>query len=114
MINSAGYRIGPAEVEDCLLGHPAVRFAGVVGKPDRLRGAVVAAYIVLRDGFSPSDTLADEVGAFVKRRLAAHEYPRSVRIIDEMPMTTTGKIIRRALRQMAEEEAAHDQTTLGE
>lgn len=106
VIGSAGYRIGPAEVEDCLLAHPAVRLAGVVGKPDRLRGSVVAAYIVLKDGFSPSGLLADEIAGFVKARLAAHEYPRVVRFIDEMPMTTTGKIVRRTLRQMAEDEAA--------
>jgi len=108
VIGSAGYRIGPAEIEDCLLGHPAVRLAGVVGKPDALRGAVVAAYLTLDDGYAPSETLAAEIAAFVKTRLAAHEYPRVVRFIDEMPMTTTGKIIRRRLREMAEEEAGRE------
>ncbi|RWG10608.1 MAG: AMP-dependent synthetase, partial [Mesorhizobium sp.] len=91
---------------DCLLAHEAVRLAGVVAKPDPLRGAVVAAYVVLREGFGPSPALADDIAQFVKSRLAAHEYPRVVRFIDEMPMTTTGKIIRSALRKMAADEAA--------
>jgi acetyl-CoA synthetase len=108
VIGSAGYRIGPAEVENCLIGHEAVRLAGVVGKPDTIRGSVVAAYVILRDGFSPSDELAKEIADFVKMRLAAHEYPRVVRFIDEMPMTTTGKIIRGELRKMAEQEALND------
>jgi acetyl-CoA synthetase len=109
VISSAGYRIGPAEVEDCLLAHPAVRLAGVVGKPDPIRGAIVAAYVVLRDGYAGSSELADEIGRFVKERLAAHEYPRCVRFLNEMPMTTTGKIIRRELRQLAEAEAREDE-----
>lgn len=106
VIGSAGYRIGPAEVEDCLITHPAVQLAGVVGKPDPLRGAVVAAYVLLNEGVAPSDALAAEIAAHVKSRLAAHEYPRVVRFLDEMPMTTTGKIIRAALRRLAEAEAA--------
>lgn len=108
VIGSAGYRIGPGEVEDCLLRHPAVQFAGVVGKPDELRNAVVAAYIKLADGYEPSDELAKEIALFVKSRLAAHEYPRVVRFIDEMPMTTTGKIIRGQLRNMAVAEAQEE------
>jgi acetyl-CoA synthetase len=105
VIGSAGYRIGPAEIEDCLIGHPAIRFAGVVGKPDPLRGAVVAAYITLEEGFTASEALVAEIAGFVKTRLAAHEYPRVVRFIDDMPMTTTGKIIRRKLRELAQQEA---------
>ncbi|MEM1236398.1 MAG: acyl-CoA synthetase [Pseudomonadota bacterium] len=101
VISSAGYRIGPAEVEDCLTRHPAVQLAGVVGQPDAVRGSIVVAYVVLRDGQQPSDALADEIAAFVKSTLAAHEYPRAIRFIDEMPMTTTGKIIRRQLRDWA-------------
>ncbi|RWI16760.1 AMP-binding protein [Mesorhizobium sp.] len=111
IIGSGGYRIGPAEVEDCLLGHEAVRLAGVVAKPDEIRGAVVAAYIVLRDGFAPSKALADDIAQFVKSRLAAHEYPRVVRFIEHMPMTTTGKIIRGQLRKMAQGEAAAEVAT---
>ena len=108
IISSGGYRIGPAEIEDCLLTHPAVQMAGVVGKPDPLRGSVVAAYIKLADGLSGSDALADEIATHVKTRLAAYEYPRVIRFIDDMPMTTTGKIIRASLRKMAEEEAGDD------
>lgn len=106
VISSAGYRIGPAEIEDFLLTHKAVQLVGVVGKPDDLRGTVVAAYIVLNEGYSASDTLAREVAEHVKSHLAAYEYPRVVRFIKEMPMTTTGKIIRGKLREMAEAEAA--------
>lgn len=108
IISSGGYRIGPAEIEDCLLTHPAVQMAGVVGKPDDIRGSVVAAYVKLAGGFTGSDTLAEEIAAHVKTRLAAYEYPRVIRFIDDMPMTTTGKIIRATLRKMAEEEAGND------
>lgn len=109
VISSAGYRIGPAEIEDCLITHPAVQLAGVVGKPDPVRGHVVAAYLVLADGFTPSDALAAEIADHVKSRLAAYEYPRAVRFVEDMPMTTTGKIIRGKLREMAETEAAAEQ-----
>lgn len=108
VISSAGYRIGPAEIEDCLLTHPAVQMAGVVGKPDPLRGTIVAAYITLAEGVAPSDALADAIAAHVRDRLAAYEYPRVVRFIDTMPMTTTGKIIRADLRKLAEQEAQND------
>ena len=100
IISSGGYRIGPAEIEDCLLTHPAVEFAGVVGKPDALRGEVVVAFVTLSDGAAPSDALAAEIAAHVKSRLAAYEYPREVRFLSAMPTTTTGKIIRRELREM--------------
>ena len=106
VITSAGYRIGPGEIEDCLLGHPAVRLAGVVGKPDAERTEIVMAFIVLKDGCAPSDQLAREIQAHVKTRLAAHEYPREVAFVAELPMTTTGKIIRRELRTRAMAEAA--------
>jgi len=106
VISSAGYRIGPSEVEACLIGHPAVAMAGVVGWPDDIRGSVVAAFVTLQEGFVGSDALADEIAAHVKSQLAAYEYPRVVRFLDAMPMTTTGKIIRAELRAMAEAEAA--------
>lgn len=106
VIASAGYRIGPAEIEDCLLRHPAVRMAGVVGQPDPVRGHVVAAFVTLTEGHVPGDDLARAIAGHVKRRLAAYEYPRAVHFIDEMPMTTTGKIIRAELRRMAEQLAA--------
>lgn len=104
IISSGGYRIGPAEIEDCLLTHPAVQLAGVVGKPDPVRGAVVTAYIQLALGHDPSDDMARDIANHVKSRLAAYEYPRAVRFIDDMPMTTTGKIIRAELRARAEQE----------
>ncbi|WP_420391656.1 AMP-binding protein [Acuticoccus sp.] len=106
VIGSAGYRIGPAEVENCLLDHPSVALAGVVAYPDELRGAVVAAYVTLAEGHAPSDALAADIAAHVKSRLAAHEYPRVVRFLDEMPLTTTGKIVRARLRELARAEAA--------
>jgi acetyl-CoA synthetase len=99
LINSGGYRIGPVEIEDCLLKHPAVAMAAVVGKPDPLRTEIVKAFVVLKKGIEGSSALAAEIGGYVKERLAAHEYPREVEFVAELPMTTTGKIIRRALRE---------------
>ena len=104
VINFAGYWIGPAEIENCLISHPAVRLAGVVGKPDDICGQSISAYIVLADGYSRNASLAEEIATYVKSHLAAHEYPRTVRFIEKMPMTTTGKIIRASLRKMAENE----------
>jgi acetyl-CoA synthetase len=101
VITSSGYRIGPGEIEDCLITHPAVSLAAVVGKPDPLRTEIVKAFVVLKPGFSPSPALVAEIQAHVRGRLAAHEYPREVVFRDELPMTTTGKIIRRALRDEA-------------
>jgi acetyl-CoA synthetase len=101
VITSAGYRIGPGEIEDCLIKHPAVALAAVIGKPDAVRTEIVKAFIVLKPSFAPSDALAAEVRDFVRTRLSAHEYPREVCFIKEMPMTTTGKIIRRLLRDQA-------------
>jgi acetyl-CoA synthetase len=98
VITSAGYRIGPGEIEDTLLKHPAVSLAAAVGKPDALRTEIVKAFIVLKDGVEPSPELADHIRDFVKTRMSAHSYPREVEFIDELPMTTTGKIIRRLLR----------------
>ena len=101
VITSASYRIGPDEIEDCLIKHPAVALAAVVGKPDPLRTEIVKAFIVLKSGHAPSAALADDIQAFVRTRLSAHEYPREIAFIDEMPMTTTGKVIRRLLRAKA-------------
>ena len=99
VITSAGFRIGPGEIEDCLIRHPAVALAAAVGKPDALRTEIVKAFIVLKKGYAASDALASDIQGFVKTRLSAHEYPREVAFIDDMPMTTTGKVIRRLLRQ---------------
>jgi len=83
------------------LRHPAVALAAAVGKPDPVRTEIVKAFIVLKDGHAPSEALASEIQAFVKTRLSAHEYPREIAFIDRMPMTTTGKVIRRMLREQA-------------
>jgi acetyl-CoA synthetase len=98
IITSSGYRIGPAEIEDCLIRHPAVSLAAAVGKPDPVRTEIVKAFIVLREGMAPSEALAEEIRGFVRTRLSAHEYPREITFIDSLPMTTTGKVIRRLLR----------------
>lgn len=99
VITSAGYRIGPGEIEDCLIGHPAVALAAVVGKPDPLRTEIVKAFIVPAAGVTPDDALSEDIQSYVRTRLAAHEYPREIEYRDSLPLTTTGKIIRRALRE---------------
>ncbi|MDP3408403.1 AMP-binding protein [Bosea sp. (in: a-proteobacteria)] len=101
VITSSGYRIGPGEIEDCLLRHEAVALAAVIGKPDALRTEIVKAFVVLKEGRRGTPDLAAELQAFVRRRLSAHEYPREIAFRDELPMTTTGKIIRRLLRAEA-------------
>ncbi|MEM8550802.1 MAG: AMP-binding protein [Pseudomonadota bacterium] len=98
VISSAGYRIGPGEIESCLAGHPAVQLAAVVGKPDPLRGEIVTAFVKLSERFSPNERLAEEIAQFVKARLSAHEYPREVKFVDDVPLTSTGKVIRRVFR----------------
>ncbi len=98
VITSAGYRIGPAEIEDCLLTHPAVATVGVVGKPDALRTEIVKAYVVLKpEARVTSEALQD----WVKDRLASHSYPREISFVDALPMTVTGKVIRKALKARA-------------
>jgi acetyl-CoA synthetase len=106
VITSSGYRIGPSEIEDCLISHPAVQLAAAVGKPDPVRTEIVKAYVVLRPGHKPSDALAREISDWVKHRLSMHEYPREVEFLDELPLTTTGKVIRRILRDKAAAEAS--------
>ncbi len=98
VITSSGYRIGPAEIEDCLIGHPAVRLAAVIGKPDPLRTEIVKAFVVLQDGFAGHAGLAAEIRDWVKNRLSMHEYPREIEFVAELPLTTSGKVIRRLLR----------------
>lgn len=99
VITSSGFRIGPGEIEDCLIRHPAVALAAAVGKPDPVRTEIVKAFVVLKPGHPPSEALAAEIQGFVRTRLSAHEYPREVAFIEQMPMTTTGKVIRRLLRE---------------
>ncbi|MGB5864056.1 MAG: AMP-binding protein [Sulfitobacter sp.] len=98
VITSSGYRIGPAEIEDCLLTHAAVATVGVVGKPDPLRTEIVKAYVVLKDG---AQVTVPELQSWVKDRLAAYSYPREIEFLDVLPMTVTGKVIRRSLKQRA-------------
>ena len=109
VITSSGYRIGPAEIEDCLAGHPAVALAAVVGKPDPLRTEIVKAFVRLADGVKPSDALAAEIRDHVRNRLSAHEYPREIAFVRDIPLTTTGKVIRRFFRDEARAEAAAEQ-----
>lgn len=103
VITSSGYRIGPGEIEDCLLRHPAVQMAAVVGKPDPLRTQIVKAYLVLKPNAKPGPELVRELQDWVRARLAAHEYPREVAFVESLPMTTTGKVIRHELRRRAVE-----------
>jgi acetyl-CoA synthetase len=101
VISSAGYRIGPFEVESSLMGHPAVGEAAVIGVPDQLRGEVVKAFVVLRPGHEPSDELAAELREFVRQRLSKHAYPREVAFVSELPKTPSGKVQRYLLRETA-------------
>ncbi len=104
VITSAGFRIGPSEVEDCLTGHPAVALAAVVGKPDPLRTEIVKAFVVPKPGVETSPALAEEIRLWVRERLSAHEYPREVEFVETMPLTTSGKVIRRIFRERARRE----------
>jgi acetyl-CoA synthetase len=102
----AGYRIGPSEVENCLVKHPAVANAAVVPKPDAERGAVVKAYVVLAAGVVGNDELVAALQSHVRGQLAPYEYPKEIEFIDALPMTTTGKVQRRVLRLREEARAA--------
>ena len=99
MFKAAGYRIGPSEIENCLVKHPAVANAAVVPSPDEVRGNVVKAFIVLAAGHRASATIEDDIRAHVRKFLAPYEYPREIEFIDALPMTTTGKIQRKVLRE---------------
>lgn len=98
VITTAGYRVGPSEIEHTLMKHPSVAMAAVVGIPDPIRTESIKAWIVLRPGFAGTDALAREIQEFVKVQLAAHEYPRFVEFAETLPMTATGKVLRRELR----------------
>ena len=101
VITSAGYRIGPGEIEDCLLSHPTVRIAAVIGIPDSERTEIIKAFIILEKGYKASEKLKQELQEHVKSRLAAHEYPRLIDFVESLPMTSTGKVLRRKLRELA-------------
>ncbi len=98
VIISGGYRIGPTEIEECLMAHPAVALVAVVGVPDPVRGEVVKAFIVPREGVDVDDNVRADVQAYVKARLSAHEYPRQIEFRQSLPLTITGKIRRKDLR----------------
>ncbi len=98
MINAAGYKVWPREVEDVLYGHPAVREAAVVGVPDKYRGETVKAYVSLKPGATVTE---EELIGFCKQQMAAYKYPRSIEFVEDLPKTTTGKILRRELRDPA-------------
>jgi acetyl-CoA synthetase len=106
VIKASGYRIGPAEIESCLVKHPAVANAAVIGKPDETRGQIVKAFIVLQPGRQGSQDLIDEIQNHVRGRLAPYEYPREIEFIDALPMTTTGKVQRKELRKREEAKLA--------
>ncbi len=99
IISSAGYRIGPFEVESCLLEHSAVKEVAVVGKPDDTKGEIVKAYVVLNSTYTPSEQLAQELSLFVKNKLSKHQYPREVEFLNDIPKTPSGKIQRYLLKQ---------------
>jgi len=99
VIKSSGYRIGPFEVESALLEHPAVKESAVVGSPDRIRGMIVKAFVVLNEGFEPGDDLIRDIQKFVKRITAPYKYPRSIDFVEELPKTLSGKIKRNELRE---------------
>jgi acetyl-CoA synthetase len=105
VFKAAGYRIGPSEIENCLVKHPAVANAAVVPKPDAERGALVKAYVVLAVGHEASDALVADLQLHVSGKLAPYEYPKEIEFIRELPMTTTGKVQRRVLRLQEEDRA---------
>jgi acetyl-CoA synthetase len=98
VITSSGYRIGPGEIEEALTRHPAVLLAAAVGVPDPIRTESIKAFVVPRQGIVPSPALVEEIREFVRDHLAKHEVPREIEFVASLPMTTTGKIMRRALR----------------
>ncbi|MFB6675050.1 class I adenylate-forming enzyme family protein [Streptomyces sp. NPDC056390] len=107
MINASGYKVWPREVEDVLYGHPAVREAAVVGVPDSYRGETVKAFVSLKPG---ADTTPEELVEYCKAQMAAYKYPRSIEVIDELPKTATGKILRRELRDAGQAPGPHKDT----
>ncbi len=110
VITSSGYRIGPGEIEDALIKHDAVQMAAVIGVPDPVRTEVIKAFVVPSAGIEPSEDLVEELRDFVRSRLAKHEVPKMIEFVDGFPMTTTGKIMRRELRQREKDKIAQQQS----
>jgi acetyl-CoA synthetase len=105
VITSAGYRIGPGEIEDCLLKHPGVALSAAIGKPDPNRTEIIKVFIVPAEGVTPGPELEQELREFVRDKLARHEYPREIEFVTELPTTATGKVMRRVLKQREVEAA---------
>ena len=105
VIKVSGYRLGPEEIERVILQHPAVQDVAVIGKPDPLRGNIIKAFVVLKEGYSPSESLVNEIQQLVKERLAAYAYPREIEFVNELPRTETGKLKRFELRRRENENA---------
>ena len=114
VIKTSGHLVGPFEVESVLMEHPAVAEAGVIGKPDPMRGAIIKAFVTLRKGFAPSDQLKKEIADFVKHNLAAHAAPREIDFVEKIPKTRSGKIMRRVLRAWDLGEPVGDISTMEE
>ncbi|MDF2379751.1 MAG: acetate--CoA ligase [Candidatus Gracilibacteria bacterium] len=114
VIKTAGERVGPFEVESALVAHPAIAEAGVIGKPDEMRGAIIKAFIKLNPGFEGSDTLKEEIQQFTKKQLAGHAYPREIEFREKLPKTRSGKIMRRVLKQEELGEDVGDISTMEE
>lgn len=114
VINTSGERVGPFEVESKLVEHPAVAEAGVIGKPDPVRGEIIKAFISLREGYTPSEELKQDIARFVKEGLSAHAAPREIEFKDKLPKTRSGKIMRRVLKARALGMAEGDVSTLEE
>jgi len=106
VITSSGYRIGPGEIEDALLKHDAVQMAAAIGVPDPVRTEIIKAFIIPAPGITPSEELANELRESVKARPAKHEVPRIIEFVDRRPRTTTGKSMRRELREREKQAAA--------
>ena len=98
VIKSSGYRIGPFEVESALMEHPAVQESAVVGSPDLIRGMIVKAFIVLKPGYQPSESLVKDIQKHVRNSTAPYKYPRAIEFVSELPKTISGKIQRNILR----------------
>ena len=114
VIKTAGERVGPFEVESALIEHPAVAEAGVIGKPDEVRGSIIKAFVALRKGFEPSEKLKKEIAQYVKTHMAAHAAPREIDFVPKVPKTRSGKIMRRVLRAWDAGEPVGDVSTMEE
>lgn len=108
IITTAGYRVGPADVESTLIEHPAVAESGVVAKPDAKRGSIIKAYVVIKPDYLPDEALRVELQELVRKRLSTHAYPREIEFVDELPKTPSGKIQRFVLRGQAKEESEQE------